>query len=97
MNNRVNIAQRRVLCVCMVTVLLYGVCGCTASSEERAEIDTEISQENTPQFEDSSSELVMDMEIYTAEVEEELAETESHDEETVDNNQTVDKDWYNFF
>lgn len=70
MNNRENIAQKRALCVCMVTVLLYGVCGCTASSEERVEIDTEISQENTPQIEDCS-ELEMDMEIYETEVEEE--------------------------
>ena len=97
MNNRENIAQKRALCVCMVTFLLYGVCGCTTSSEERAEIDTEISQENTPQIEDSSSGLEMDMEIYETEVEEEQAKPESHDEETVDNNQTVDKDWYNFF
>ncbi|MBD5475798.1 MAG: hypothetical protein HDR17_07435 [Lachnospiraceae bacterium] len=78
MNNRVNKAQKRALCVCMVTVLLYGVCGCTASGEERAEIDTEISRENTPQIEDSSSELEMDMDIYETEVEEEQAETESN-------------------
>ncbi|MBD5526427.1 MAG: hypothetical protein HDR04_18915 [Lachnospiraceae bacterium] len=78
MNNRVNTAQKRALCVCMVTILLYGVCGCTTSSEERAEIDTEISQENTPQIEDSSSGLEMDMEIYETEVEEEQAKPESN-------------------
>ena len=78
MNNRVNTAQKRALCVCMVTILLYGVCGCTTSSEERAEIDTEISQENTPQIEDSSSEREMDMEIYETEVGKEQAEPESN-------------------
>lgn len=45
MNNKVSTITKRTLCVCMVTALLYGICGCTASSEERAEIGTEDSQD----------------------------------------------------
>ena len=57
MNNKVSTITKRILCVCMVVILLYGVCGCTAPSEERAEIDTEDSQESEiPQ--DSSSDIV---------------------------------------
>ena len=57
MNNKVSTIIKRILCVCMVVILLYGMCGCTAPSKERAEIRTEDSRESEiPQ--DFSSDIV---------------------------------------
>ena len=85
MNNKESTITKRILCMCMVVILLYGVCGCTASSEERAEIGTEDIKENTPNIEERNSQPQMDMEIVENEPEEEQAEPENYDNDTLKN------------
>lgn len=63
MKNRVSVIGKRILCVGMTVILLLGLCECIASSEEYAEIETEDSQENTPEIEERNRQPQMDVEI----------------------------------
>lgn len=79
MNHRVSTVQKRVFYVCIVVILLYGLCGCTSSRELSVEIETEGSQEYIMENEEGNNEPEKDMEIHKTEVEEKQTEPESHD------------------
>lgn len=81
MNNKESTITKRILCMCMVVILLYGVCGCTASSEERAEIGTEDIKENAPNIEERNSQSQMDVEICGNKPDTEIAENEPEEEQ----------------
>lgn len=98
MNNKVSTITKRILCVCIVVILLYGICGCTASSEERAEIGTEDSRENASEIEERNSQPQMDVEIGENKPDTEIAENEPEEEraepEDYDNNTLKNSNYF---
>ena len=98
MKNKVSTITKRILFMCMVLILLYGVCGCTASSEERAEIGTEDSRENASEIEERNSQPQMDVEIGENKPDTEIAENEPEEEraepEDYDNNTLKNSNYF---
>lgn len=76
----------KIICICLVIIILFDFYGCTASSEERAEIGTEDILENTPEIEDRNSHPLMDVEICENEPDIESYENGSKAEHTVPEN-----------